>query len=267
MIKPMDKAQTVNPQRIAWCSMAEGLSVEDLAREVHIAPATLDKAMQGEDALSINQLRSIAKHFNRGMLFFLDPAPVDETRLHSPQFRTISNQKPALPAKLTALIERVEHQREVYIGLLEDLGEDVSRPWYPDGLQLAELDIKQAAEASRRWLGLEDDNDLNQLRRAVEARGILVFISNGYAGRWQIPKENPVRGFSLNFPTYPVIAVKKQSSEGPQAFTLMHELAHLLLHRDSFIDEDKDFPCLKPPTPNSQNNQRPDLGGHRSGHR
>jgi Zn-dependent peptidase ImmA (M78 family)/DNA-binding XRE family transcriptional regulator len=239
----MEKAQTVNPQRIAWCSMAEGLSVEDLAHEVHIAPDTLNRVMQGEDALSIKQLRNIAKHFNRGMLFFLDPTPVDEARLHSPQFRTISNQKPALPARLSALIERMEQQREVYMGLLEDLSEDASRPWYPDELRLDTLTIKQAAKATRDWLGLGDDNDndLGSMRRAVEARNILVFISNGYAGRWQIPKKDPVRGFSLYFPSYPVVAIKKQATEGPQAFTLMHELAHLLLHRQSFIDDETDF--------------------------
>ena len=49
--------------------------------------------------------------------------------MHTPQFRTLANQKPELSAKLKALIERVEKQREVYLSLREDL-DDTDRPWF-----------------------------------------------------------------------------------------------------------------------------------------
>lgn len=237
----MEKAHAINPQRIAWCCEEHGITLEQLAKDVGIAPATLDRAMDGEDALSINQLRHVAAYFNRGILFFLEHDPVNEAKVHSAQFRTISNQKPELSPKLKALVERVEGQRQVYISLLEDLGEDVGKKWYPDTFQFDASHIKQAAATARKWLGLVDGSDFWQMRRTVEDKGIMVFVSNGYNGQWQIAKENPIRGFSLFFETFPVIAIKKQSSEGPQAFTLMHELAHLLLHRESFIDDEVDF--------------------------
>ncbi len=237
----MEKAHAINPHRIAWCCDEQGLTIEQLAKDVGIALATLERAIDGEDALSINQLRNIAAYFNRGMLFFLEHEPVNETKVHSPQFRTLSNQKPELSPKLKALVERVEHQRQVYISLLEDLGEDTGNNWYPDILQLDANRVKQAAASVREWLGLTDGNDFWQIRRIVENKGILAFVSNGYNGQWQIAKENPIRGFSLYFDIFPVIVIKKQSSEGPQAFTLMHELAHLLLHRESFIDDEADF--------------------------
>lgn len=69
----------------------------------------------------------------------------------------------------------------------------------------------------------------------------MVFVSNGYNGKWQIDKENPVRGFSLYYDKLPVIVVKKQAGMGAQAFTLIHELAHLLLHKQSVIDDEEDF--------------------------
>lgn len=237
----MEKAHAINPQRIAWCCEEQGISVAQLARDVGIAAATLERAMDGEDALSINQLRHIAAYFNRGMLFFLEHEPVNEAKVHSAQFRTISNQKPELSARLKALVEKVEQQRQVYVSLLENLGEEVGTKWYPDNLQLDTGHIKQAAATVRKWLALTDGSDFWQMRRAVEDKGVMVFVSNGYNGQWQIAKENPIRGFSLYFDTFPVIAIKKQSSEGPQAFTLMHELAHLLLHRESFIDDEVDF--------------------------
>lgn len=237
----MEKVHAINPQRIAWCCDEQGITTEHLSRELSIALATIESAMQGEDALSINQLRKIAAYFNRGMLFFLEHGKVNEAKVHSAQFRTITNQKPALSPKLMALVERIEKQRQVYISLLEDLGEDVDEEWYPSELNLERNNIKKAVTEVRRWLGLNNEYNLNDLRRAVEAKGIMVFISNGYKGQWQIPKENPVRGFSLYYPAFPIIAIKKQNTDGPQAFTMMHELAHLLLHRESAIDDEDDF--------------------------
>ena len=47
--------------------------------------------------------------------------------------------------------------------------------------------------------------------------------------------------YSLYYEILPIVVIKKQESKGAQAFTLMHELAHLLLHKESAIDDEKDF--------------------------
>jgi Zn-dependent peptidase ImmA (M78 family) len=70
---------------------------------------------------------------------------------------------------------------------------------------------------------------------------VLVFRSNGYNGKWQIPKEDPILGFTLYDATCPVIVIKKQPWETRQSFTLMHELGHLLLHKASSIDDEEDL--------------------------
>ena len=68
-----------------------------------------------------------------------------------------------------------------------------------------------------------------------------MFQSNGYVGKWQIAKENPILGFALYYSICPVIVVKKQSFNTQQSFTLMHELGHLLLHKTSSIDDAGDM--------------------------
>ena len=140
------------------------------------------------------------------------------------------------------MIERMERQRQIYLSLREDLGENNNAAWHPGQQVLAGHSIKQKAAQVRLWLQLQNEkNSLIELRQSVEAKGILVFISNGYNGPWQIAKDSLVRGFSLYYPTFPIIAIKKQNTDGPQAFTLMHELAHLLLHQESAIDYEEDF--------------------------
>lgn len=241
MIRAMEKIKGVNPSRILWCCDDLGVSIEELAHETGIALATLEKALEGKDALSVKQLQKLALHFNRGLLFFFEEGPVSEGRVHSVQFRTLNNQKPQLSRRFRTLVERTERQRLTYLSLREDLGEAVEIDWYPEEFTVEARRPEHAAQFARTWLGLQPGQSFADMRAAVEAKNILVFLSNGYAGQWQIPKESPIRGFSLYFDSFPVIFIKKQQSEGAQAFTMMHELGHLLLHRESFVDDEDDF--------------------------
>lgn len=235
----MDKI-AINANRLKWCMNTAQTDIEYLSTEIHIAKPTLELAMDNQGALSISQLEKIANYFKRSLLFFLDPSEVQEEKVYSPQFRTINNQKPIHSSKLRAFIERVEKQRQVYIDLLEDLGEPINKNWQPD-LSWNIKNIKKISANVRQWLELPKHCDFNDMRNAVEKKGIIVIVSNGYNGKWQIDKKDPVRGFSLYYEVLPIVVIKKQISEGAQAFTLMHELAHLLLHKESAIDNDDDF--------------------------
>ncbi len=238
----MGKVRGVNADRIRWCCEKFGVSLHDLAVRLNISPSTIANAMEGQPSLSVRQLGLIAEFFGRGLLFFLEAESVNEERVFTAQFRTLTNQKPSLSPKLKTLVERVEKQREIYISLLEDLGDASSNTWREESSSISMSGgTKRIANACRKWLGLQDTGNFATYRKAVEEKGVLVFVSNGYAGKWQIDKGNSVRGFSLYQASYPVIFVKKQSSDAPQSFTLMHELAHLLLHKSSFIDDEADF--------------------------
>ncbi|MBL6986128.1 MAG: ImmA/IrrE family metallo-endopeptidase [Methylobacter sp.] len=239
----MERIQSINPERIAWCCADHGITPDELASELNIATTSIERVMAGEDGITFNQLRNVAEYFGRGVLFFLESGLVDETKVHTTQFRTLANQKPELSAKLKALIERVEKQREVYLSLCEDLSNT-------DRIEFSSPDLhgknpSEAAGIARRWLGLSDRNNFDSYRETIEARGVLVFRSNGHNGKWQIAKENPILGFSLFYPTCPVIVIKKQDWESQQSFTLMHELGHLLLHKVSSIDDEQDLQSHK----------------------
>lgn len=232
----MERIKSINPNRIAWCCADHGITTAQLASECGIAAASMDRVMGHEDSLTFNQLRSIAEYFGRGILFFLESDPFDDEQVHTPQFRTLANQKPELSPKLKTFIERVERQREVYLSLREGM----EYPRFEPPI-LPNEDPRAAGHIAREWLGLDDHNTFDTYRKAIEDRGVLVFRSNGYNGKWQIAKESPILGFSLYDPVCPVIVVKKLEWEQRQSFTLMHELGHLLLHKISSIDDESDL--------------------------
>ncbi|MAT96873.1 MAG: peptidase [Anaerolineaceae bacterium] len=235
----MERIQSINSQRLTWCCDSHGITPQELASQLGIAPRRLEAVMAGGDGLTFNQLRQIADFFGRGVLFFLEEGAVDDTQIHTPQFRTLANQKPTLSPKLKALIQRAEKQREIYLSLREELDDADWVHFTPPNL--AKTNLPEAAHLVRQWLGLAAENNFETYRTAVEAQGILVFQSNGYSGKWQIAKNDPILGFTLYDPSCPVIVIKKQRSKTRQTFTLMHELGHLLLHKASAIDDEQDI--------------------------
>ena len=119
-----EKIALPNPSRLAWCMRDQGFTRADLADAAKVSDRVLEAALGGEDALTIVQLGKLAKALDKDVLFLLEPQAVDEANAHTPQFRTLANQKPDMSQSLRRLIERAEKQRETYLHLREELGDD-----------------------------------------------------------------------------------------------------------------------------------------------
>lgn len=234
----MEYIQRINLDRINWCCRDYGITLNELADNLKISNSAITR-LTTEQSITYNQLEKIANHFGRGVLFFLEETPIDETHFHTPQFRTLANQKPELSVKLKKLIKQVEKQRDVFLSLQEDLEEPTRSQFIAPNIP-ANNPI-ESAKIIRQWLELNDTNDFDSYRKAIEAKGILVFRTNGYNGKWQIAKESPILGFNLYNEICPVIVVKKLDYESQQCFTLMHELGHVILHKKSSIDDANDL--------------------------
>lgn len=234
----MERIESINLERIKWCCADFGITLETLAAELGIADSSIEHLRNG-DGITFLQLKKVADYFGRGFLFFLEFEPLNETTVHTLAFRTLANQKPELSGKMKKFIERVERQRDIYLALREELNnQDLPRfsaPRIPDD------NISNIAATARNWLGLGKENTFDNYRQAIEAKGILVFRSNGYNGQWQIGKDVPILGFALYDANCPVIVIKKQAAETQQSFTLIHELGHLLLDKAHAIDSEEDM--------------------------
>lgn len=235
----MERLQAINPDRILWACADRRVSVDELVAATGLKHAVLDRVLNQEAGLTFGQIQKVANYFGRGILFFMEPGAPDENVVHTARFRSLTNHKPTLSAKVKSIIERSEKQRDVYLDLLEELDLKETQQFNPpdvDGLA-----PKEAADIARRWANVASANSFETHRAALEAVGILVFRTNGYNGKWQIPTESPILGFSLYDEICPLIVVRKQDADVRQTFTLAHELGHLLLHRASSIDDDIDF--------------------------
>ena len=238
----MSQIRNINAVRIRWCANQIGLAQEDLSRELRIADSTFSRLFEGGGGLSFDQLRRLADFFCRSVFFFLEEGEIKEDEADSPQFRTLTNQNADVSPKIRRIIKQTEEQRSRYLMLLDALGENDPAFAPPD---LCRSNPEEAARVAREWLGITDQNTFDEYRKAIEAAGVLVFRSNGFKGRWQIPRESKILGFSIYERVCPVIFVRKQPAVARQMFTLAHELGHLLLHGASSIDDEIDLEAVE----------------------
>jgi len=85
----------------------------------------------------------------------------------------------------------------VYLSLREDLDVPIASRFVPPVLP-RRRSAGGCARLRWQWPGFGRSEWVSILTaKALESRGVLVFRSNGYAGKWQIAKNNPILGFSL----------------------------------------------------------------------
>ncbi|MGK2942435.1 MAG: peptidase, partial [Immundisolibacter sp.] len=157
----MERITIINPQRLAWCLADMGVTVEQAAAETGVAAERLQAVLDGDGGLTFAQLRKLADYLGRSVLFRLDPAPVEADRANTAQFRTLASQKPDLSRRVKQLVRRVEQQRAVYLGLLDEL-DAADRPRFePPTLP---SDPIAAAGLARQWLNLGDTNTFDGYR-------------------------------------------------------------------------------------------------------
>ncbi|MBF2735825.1 MAG: ImmA/IrrE family metallo-endopeptidase [Betaproteobacteria bacterium AqS2] len=230
--------RSINPKRLQWCLDHYELSLKELAEDAHIELSTLERAATGEEALSYRELRRLAESCELESLFFTSNGELNG-KYATPQLRGAKACLPPHSVDMLKLIMRVERRRDDYEGVLEGLG-------WQEMLQVEGLprfsdnsDFASNAAKVRQWLGIKGGEGFDDLRRLVEDRNIMVFLSQHYEGRWKVPEEEKVskfKGFTLDHASLPVLFVTRHQETEEQAFAMMHGLAHLIMHKGSKVE-------------------------------
>ena len=227
--EPVDGVQ---PSVIRWARESMGMSFEDVAQKLK-RPLEEVMAWEAKDGSppTYAQLESLAyKVFKRPLAIFFLPAPPDEIA-PAREFRTLPDADLETLHPDTYVQVRKAHAfqitlREVFEG---------KNPGVKQISCEAPLDRQQPAEAQARLvreiLGISledqlgwksDEVALRRWREAVEACGVFVFKAPF--------KQKEISGFCLLDADFPLIYLNNGTSKTRQIFSLLHELAHLLLN-------------------------------------
>lgn len=216
----------INRHVLAWARERAGFSIDE-AREQFKAIAEWEA---GESAPSYPQLESLAEKFKVPIAVFFFPAPpklppiektfrtLPETELErlEPRIRLLLRKAKALQLNL-ATLNGARNPADRLI--TRDLRFSLAVP--PDDMasHVREyLDI--SLDEQTAWS--TPDIALEKWRAAFARVGVIVFKDQFRNTRFA--------GFCLTDPEFPIIYVNNTSPKTRQAFTLFHELAHLLFH-------------------------------------
>jgi Zn-dependent peptidase ImmA (M78 family) len=222
----------ITPAVLIWARQTAGFSLAEAARRLKITEERLAtwEDPNNADAPSIPQLRKLAALFKRPLaVFYLPEAPPrfavmrDLRRLPGTGARSYS---PAVQLEIRAANER----RELALELAADLEQEVQKftltATMEEDAETAGGRIRTALgvtmDLQLRWRDNEGRAGFNAWRNRIENLGVLVFQTTRFPS-------NEASGFAIVAETLPVIAVNRNDALTRRTFSLLHELAHLMI--------------------------------------
>lgn len=215
----------ITPSVLDWAIRESGYTPSQVAEEAGLDTGDLQAWLDDKSRPGLTAVRALAQVLKRPVAAFLLPAPPADS---DPQvrFRHLpgATERPLTPVE-RRYIRKAGRLQRMTESLVKELGDE--RPTLPP----ASLDADPVAAATnlRALLGVSVDDQqqwrsasaaFDGWRAAVERLGVLVLL-------FPLGEKN-CRGFSLASALAPVVAVNTAWNDEARAFTLFHEVGHLM---------------------------------------
>lgn len=232
---------TINPALLIWARTTAGYELPEAADKLNVDGEKLLAWEAGADQPSIAQLRKLAAQYKRPLaVLYLPEPPLDFQAMHD--FRRLPEIGPRrFSPGLTLEVRRAQERRELAIELyaenltppprFELVTNDRADPEVVGGQIRAALGVRQDQQS--RW-----GNQLpafREWRTRIEEAGVLVFQTS------RVDSEE-ASGFAFWAETFPLIVVNRKDVYPRRTFSLLHELAHLMLRQSGVSEVNVDAP-------------------------
>jgi Zn-dependent peptidase ImmA (M78 family) len=221
----------IEPKIMQWARKTIGLSIEQVASKIKRPASYIEAWESGSSTPSYFELEKLAYNiYKRPLALFFLPEPPDEVTPMK-EFRTLPDIDLQTLHPDTYL--QIRHARAYQIALnelFEGKNPAVKPIWQSLTLYL-EKGIADQAQIIRKLLSIDikdqikwtnEEEALKQWRQALEETGLFVF-KNAF-------KQKEISGFCLIDNNFPIIYLNNSTTKTRQIFSLLHELAHLLLN-------------------------------------
>jgi Zn-dependent peptidase ImmA (M78 family)/transcriptional regulator with XRE-family HTH domain len=223
---------TINPALLTWARETAGFSLEEAAARLKIDVGKLVgwENPADEDSPSIPQLRKIASLFKRPLAaFYLPESPPrfavmrDLRRLPGAGARSYS---PSVQLEIRAANERRELAIELSADLEQQLQPFSLSATIQERPEIVGARIREATgvttDLQLHWRDSDGRAGFNAWRSRIENLGVLVFQTTRFPS-------TEASGFAIAADVLPVIAVNRTEALTRRTFSLIHELAHLMI--------------------------------------
>lgn len=223
----------VNPDTAIWARKRLSLSVEQAATLLKTTPEKLTKIEAGDDLPGVGVFQRMSQQYLVPEATLLGAPPQDALPLPN-DFRSFDGAKVSLSYETTRAIRLVQSRQSSLVRLAE-----IDPLIIPPELEIISLsdDPEEKGSSFRRKLGfsvleqlqMPRDRAFSKWRTRVEGLGVSVYV--------EPLGDDGARGVSLYQTPFPAIIVNQNEKHiGARCFTLLHELAHILLRHAGISD-------------------------------
>ena len=226
----------ITPSVLKWARENSGFAnnIEVVAEKLGQKPETIELWEKGEKLPTFKQLMKIANVYKRPIALFYREEPPENFKPIE-DYRRLPDATPLSESpQLHYEIRKARYRRESAIELFEELGEEP--PKFNQKITLLD-NPEEIGEKIRSWLKVDKEIQtkwkdarevFNGWRQVLESFGILVFQTGGVDSPKGV-EVSEMRGFAISDRPLPVIVVNSKDSFKGRIFSLLHELAHILL--------------------------------------
>lgn len=228
---------------LGWARKNSLLSIEEAAKKLNIEDDKKLHAVEkllayesGEKEPSRSLLLRMSQQYRQPLLvFYLDKPPIIGDR--GEDFRTLPDQFDETENVIVdILIRDIKARQSTIHEILIDADEEINLEFI--GSHKIEDGVMRVVQKIRDTLNLELDDYRNQpnykeafryLRQKIERAGVFVLLKGNLGSYHSNIALTAFRGFALSDDIAPFIVINDQDTESAWAFTLIHELVHLIL--------------------------------------
>lgn len=219
----------ITPEVLQWARGLDSITVEEIAQKLKVEAAKVEAWENGSEYPTLPQAKNLAKQYRVPFAYFYLPnTPQKTKRLDKVDYRTFGNWGIGeMSRELRWFLRDIEDRRDTMV----DLYEEAEMEPVPFTLNISS-DTSEEVFASqiRSFLSLNEQVQ-SKLRKPevalsyciskLEERDFLVF---------QAAKIHPeeMRGLSVAYDVFPIIALNRKDEPSARLFTLLHELVHIL---------------------------------------
>jgi Zn-dependent peptidase ImmA (M78 family) len=223
----------IKPDVLRWARESAGFSLRRAADAIGVEKWRLELTEEGGELLTLRQAERAAEVYERPLAaLFMPQVPEEDDQ--EVQFRRLpGTPEPPWGPEVQLAARRVTERQQIALEIYEDL--DEAPPWIESSarfiggqrLSLPEIvrDVLRVDRETQRNWSQDAYAPLRGWRDAVEALGVLVMQEGPVA-------VDEMRGFaSIDPASLPAILLNSKDDPRARAFTLLHELGHVVLSR------------------------------------
>jgi Zn-dependent peptidase ImmA (M78 family)/DNA-binding XRE family transcriptional regulator len=225
---PSQQAIAVNPSLLAWAREQSGYALDKIAKRLNVKKERVAAWEKGERKPTLRQVENLARFLHRPLSVFFMPRPPQLPPLAT-EYRRLPDVEPGHESpELRLALRQMLTRRENALNLMGELGEPIPEFSLRAHLRESPTEVGQRLRVA---MGLEVATQLSWAneweawrawRAAVEQMGVLVF-------QFSKVSLTEVRGLALLRTPMPVAAINGKETPAAKAFTLCHEVVHLML--------------------------------------